>query len=1041
MQADEVRALADNLGVGEILDESRIEYLQGVLLGIQDQGAIAPEPVGSPSDLAAVLERLAIDAEETGRNRQLLFQDAYTIRRGSEYGDSELDRMVHYACLAADGILGERQAEISLLLREETRNLQITEAAHSWPNLLLLQVAKAFILLCRKSNGWRDVQEATSSIDGLRELQSLYERTYVQDSGSQNNQLSAVGALITLYNLAKIVDIVAQYTISGTPIDALLQLDRHASNIEQSMEHCEDGELLHLADLVIAASRNLIRGSIWFGTRALGQNISAFLRNLVADTQARPVFDLWPSQRTALTSGLLDPAKRAIVVEMPTSAGKTLIAEFSIIQALALNPGSRVAYVVPTRALVNQISIRLRRDISPLGYTVEAAVPVFEIDPVEDALLQREISILVLTPEKLDLLIRTRHEVVDNLSLVVADEAHNLQDGERGARLELLLATLKRERADTRFLLLTPFIPNADVIATWLGDSADSAIKVDWRPSERITAAATWEKPRRKPYNLNLTTLPSVGNVDVVNEATYNIGLVDDSQNRSVGSISASITARLAGRGAVLVLCRDRSRAEERAATLVELAGSRGRNTPFQEAVANFAAAELGSDHELPEMLRQGIAYHHAGLPHDLRFLIEALIDTGDISIICGTTTLAQGVNFPIASVVVESLSVPLQRGARPLSYAEFWNIAGRAGRAMRDRLGFVIFPVDSTTRLNDTRAFLAGEADALASALLGALIELPGATQRLNLGFVRNNRTISIFLQYLTHALRVAGRDLDITTEIEDLLRSSLVYHQARSENREAAERLIRLARQYLQETQGRDRGYLSLADGTGFSLYSVDLMYSKYRNSYPELATPSFWATENLFGGDAEGLSAVVEVLADVPELTLGTQSHGTFSPERVAGIIQDWVRGETANEIADRWFSNIEPDEKKRRRLAGHYLNSRLLGQIPWGLGALQRLALGDRVGESSNASSLIFYGVPTTEAATLRMAGVPRIAAEGLAQLARNDNADLSSFGQMREWIAHRTPQEWASTLPSSASLTGDQCQSLWTELSGEPAVLA
>ncbi len=62
----------------------------------------------------------------------------------------------------------------------------------------------------------------------------------------------------------------------------------------------------------------------------------------------------------------------------------------------------------------------------------------------------------------------------------MVDEAHNIGEGSRGARTELLLATMKRERSGTRFLLLTPFIPNAGDLAAWL-DNSDSVISVNAR--------------------------------------------------------------------------------------------------------------------------------------------------------------------------------------------------------------------------------------------------------------------------------------------------------------------------------------------------------------------------------------------------------------------------------------------------------------------------------------------------------------------------------------------------------------------------------
>jgi replicative superfamily II helicase len=69
---------------------------------------------------------------------------------------------------------------------------------------------------------------------------------------------------------------------------------------------------------------------------------------------------------------------------MPTSSGKTLLAEFRILQAINSFPGCWIAYLVPTRALVNQIALRLRRDLEPLRLTVESAAPVQEVDVFEE---------------------------------------------------------------------------------------------------------------------------------------------------------------------------------------------------------------------------------------------------------------------------------------------------------------------------------------------------------------------------------------------------------------------------------------------------------------------------------------------------------------------------------------------------------------------------------------------------------------------------------------------------------------------------------
>ena len=598
---------------------------------------------------------------------------------------------------------------------------------------------------------------------------------------------------------------------------------------------------------------------------------------------------------------------------------------------------------------------------------------------------------------------------------------------------------IRRERVGARFLLLTPFVPNGADLASWLGgEGADATIEIDWRPSERITAAAHWRKIRGGPYELKLRTLASAGLVDVPSDVEFNLGAVELDRARSIAAISASSAAKFARRGGVLVLARGRGTAETRAEEIADL-------LPEQElsdlgtAVVHFAQSELGSEHPLPRHLLHGVAFHHAGISHDLRYLIELMIDRGDVRVVCGTTTLAQGVNFPIASVIVETLKRPVgeAQGWAEFSFSEFWNIAGRAGRALRDRVGLVVFPARNNADVEQAQTFLAREATEVASALIEALVRASDAADRFDLSFIRRHRTFSVFLQYLMHALRVAGFET-AQAELQDLLRSSLVYHQIEQEDRRLADRLVSVATSYLESIRGRDRGYLALADGTGFSLASVDYLYARYRELHPEFSEPAFWQSEALFGADPDRLAAVVELVAQVPEISLGRSDVGPFNPRVVAGIVADWVQGRTASEIADRWFADLDLSEDARRRLASHYLHSSLIGQVPWGVGAVQRLAVGDTqaLADIGHVPSLVFYGVRTKEAATLRMAGVPRVAAEGLAEDWRDQEPSADSFEDVRNWVRDLGEPAWRGALPEGSPLTGAECRDVWRVLAGE-----
>jgi replicative superfamily II helicase len=120
-----------------------------------------------------------------------------------------------------------------------------------------------------------------------------------------------------------------------------------------------------------------------------------------------------PQRRTLREEGLLGSGHRSVVVSLPTSSGKTFIAEFRILQALNQfdHEHGWVAYLAPTRALVNQMTPRLRRDFAPLGTVVEKVSPALEIDGLEAGILtdsdqRQQFRILVTTPEKLDLMLR-----------------------------------------------------------------------------------------------------------------------------------------------------------------------------------------------------------------------------------------------------------------------------------------------------------------------------------------------------------------------------------------------------------------------------------------------------------------------------------------------------------------------------------------------------------------------------------------------------------------------------------------------------------
>lgn len=314
--------------------------------------------------------------------------------------------------------------------------------------------------------------------------------------------------MVGLYHTSKALTETAEYLINGynykKRIDNVVR-----QHIDIALDLIpSDVRLRDFISIINKDLQSLIRHSIWNGTAFQDQ-----IKKLCEFKSSHNILELLPSQRQAMQQNLFDVYANASIVQMPTSAGKTMLAEFNIVLTKSLRKDAKVVYVVPSRALVNQVYFDLRKDLSAIGFNVERTSSASEIDPTEaDFLIADDVDVIVSTPEKLDLLIRRSHPSVEDVSLFIIDEAHTIENGERGARLELLIAMLRRERPNAKYMLLSPFLPgNTEALKDWLGGG--NIINVDWRPSEKIVIGLKVTKTKAT-FNL----LPSAYSFDLYQE-------------------------------------------------------------------------------------------------------------------------------------------------------------------------------------------------------------------------------------------------------------------------------------------------------------------------------------------------------------------------------------------------------------------------------------------------------------------------------------------------------------------------------------------
>ena len=189
------------------------------------------------------------------------------------------------------------------------------------------------------------------------------------------------------------------------------------------------------------------------------------------------IADLYPPQEEAIKAGALEG--KNLVLASPTASGKTLVAEFCALKHI-LEKNGKAVYLTPLRALASEKFDEFKKYTALAkkdGRRIRVGISTGDFDTA-DAWLER-FDIIITTNEKADSLLRHRAKWMDEISLVVADEVHLLNDADRGPTLEVVLARLMQVNPDIQILALSATINNVDEIAAWL---KAQCVTTEWRP-------------------------------------------------------------------------------------------------------------------------------------------------------------------------------------------------------------------------------------------------------------------------------------------------------------------------------------------------------------------------------------------------------------------------------------------------------------------------------------------------------------------------------------------------------------------------------
>ncbi|HKT26792.1 DEAD/DEAH box helicase [Dyella sp.] len=432
---------------------------------------------------------------------------------------------------------------------------------------------------------------------------------------------------------------------------------------------------------------------------------------LLAELYARKAaeVELWPSQLEAArrATNLLDN----LVVALPTSAGKTRIAEIATLMTLAV--GMRVVIVTPLRALSAQTERSFRKTFAGLGCSVSSlygssGAAVGD----EDAI--RSSRIVIATPEKLDFALRNDRSIINDVGLVILDEGHLIGPSDREIRYENLVQRLLRraDAANRRIVCLSAILPEGedlDDLTAWIRrDQPGTPIQSSWRPTRQRYGTLTWQgQSGRLGFDLEAAG-PFIRHFIQQQQPLGRRRSAFPNDTREL-TLAAAWKFHSQGKR-TLIYCTQRDHVEGYAKAIVDLS-QRGylealiEDQPAIQRAMAVGREWLGADHPAVRCLPLGVAIHHGRLPSPFLREVEALLSANVLRVTVASPTLAQGLNLNAAVLLIPSLF----RSGNPLTGEEFANVAGRAGRAFVDMEGLILHVMyaPEAWRIRDWRALV----------------------------------------------------------------------------------------------------------------------------------------------------------------------------------------------------------------------------------------------------------------------------------------------------------------------------------------------
>jgi len=686
--------------------------------------------------------------------------------------------------------------------------------------------------------------------------------------------------------------------------------------------------------------------------------------------------ELYPPQAEAVEAGAIEGEN--LVAAVPTASGKTMIAALAMLSAI--ERGGKALYIVPLRALASEKKTEFE---AYEGFGVTVGVTTGNYESTSDWLATKDI--VVATSEKVDSLVRNGAEWLSELTCVVSDEVHLIDDRNRGPTLEVTLAKLRQLNPGLQTVALSATVGNADEIADWL-DAA--LVDTDWRP-------------------IDLQMGVHYGNALNFDDGSTREVPVEGSEKQE----AALVRDILQEDGSSLVFVNSRRNAEAAAKRLGGV--SRTELTAEEEAALAELAADIRDDsdtetsRDLADCVERGAAFHHAGLSSTQRSLVEDAFRDRLLKVISATPTLAAGVNTPARRVIVRDWRRfdSSAGGMAPLDVLEVHQMMGRAGRPGLDPYGEAVLLAkshDESQELFDR--YIWADPEPVRSKLAAEPALRTHVLATIASGFARTRAGLLEFLEATLYASQSteAGRLETVTDTVLQYLESNDFIERDSSDDSSTADGSAFTSAADLADDDGREETLEATSLGHTVSRLYLDPM------SAAEIVHGLERADER---PTALGLYQLVSRTPDMYELYLRSgedEKFGELFYEREAELLgdtpsefeedrfEDWLAALKTGKLLEDWA-----DETDEERLTDRYKigPGDLRGKVDtaeWLLGAAESLAAeidSEWTVAVREARARVEHGVGDELLELVSVGGVGRKRARRLYEAGIEEPADL------------------------------------------------